>query len=281
MVSVFDILNHNANAQLLAQMTRQFGISLEQANAGIAALMPAYAEGMRRVMTDPSQFFRLMGMFAENRENNAFAQAFTPAGIARGNEILGELFGTKELSRAVASQAAAASGLSQTILKSMLPALAPAILQAMFQLMTGGMGGAATKASAPDPFGPLGRMFNPGAGGAADANPFGKMLQDMMAGGGWGKALEGMMGGGKRAADNPLGKMFEEMLGGAVAGGGGSPSTTGAQERGAARGERPDAGKALEDLIGGMFETGRTMQRDYQRNMESIFDQFLGGMKKG
>jgi len=39
-------------------------------------------------------------------------------------------------------------------------------------------------------------------------------------------------------------------------------------------------GGGLGDLFGEMFETGRTMQRDYQKNIESIFDQFVQGMKR-
>ena len=36
----------------------------------------------------------------------------------------------------------------------------------------------------------------------------------------------------------------------------------------------------LEDIFGDMFETGKSVQKDYQRNVESIFDDFLGGMQK-
>ena len=36
----------------------------------------------------------------------------------------------------------------------------------------------------------------------------------------------------------------------------------------------------FEDIFGEMFETGKTVQKDYQRNVESIFDEFLGGMRK-
>jgi hypothetical protein len=280
MVSIFEMVNGGANARFMAEIARQFGISMEQANAGMAALMPAYAQGFQRVMTDPSQFLRLMGMFAQNRPGSAFGQAFTPEGVARGNEILGEIFGTKELSRAVAQQAAAATGLSQTVMKSMLPALAPAILEALFKMLTGF--GAPGRASAGD--NPFGRMLEQMTGGGASANtgdnPFGKMAKDMMGGGAnpWGKVLQDMLGAGQSrpaGADNPFGKMFEDMLRGGLAG----PSTG----QSGPRGETADkqAGKSLEDLIGGMFETGRTVQRDYQRNMESVFDEFLGGMKKG
>lgn len=280
MASIFEMVNGGANARFMAEIARQFGISMEQANAGMAALMPAYAQGFRRVMTDPSQFFRLMGMFAESQRNSVIGQAFTPEGVARGNEILGEIFGTKELSRAVAQQAAAATGLSQTVLKSMLPALAPTILEALFKMLTGF--GAPGRASAGD--NPLGRMLEQMTGGGASAdtgdNPFGKMMKDMMGGPAnpWGKVLQDMLGGGQgrpAGADNPFGKMFEDMLRGGLSG----RSTEQSGSRGDAQ-DKP-SGKSLEDLIGGMFETGRTAQRDYQRNMESIFEEFLGGAKKG
>ena len=35
-----------------------------------------------------------------------------------------------------------------------------------------------------------------------------------------------------------------------------------------------------DDLFGDMFESGSKARDDYQRSMESVFDQFLSGMEK-
>jgi len=40
------------------------------------------------------------------------------------------------------------------------------------------------------------------------------------------------------------------------------------------------AGNPYDDLFGKMFDSGREVQKGYQQNMESIFDQYLQGMKR-
>ena len=103
----------------------------------------------------------------------------------------------------------------------------------------------------------------------------------------WGDILEQMMGGGRdnRAggrempvpgADNPLGKIFQDMMRGGM--GAQEPERTGARGREDAGGRSQTGG--LEDLFGKMFDTGRQGQNEYQKGIENIFDQFLGGGKR-
>ena len=47
---------------------------------------------------------------------------------AMGNNVLGQLFGSKEVSNAVAAQAAATTGVGQAILKQMLPVIAAMVM---------------------------------------------------------------------------------------------------------------------------------------------------------
>jgi hypothetical protein len=77
--------------------------------------------------------------------------------------------------------------------------------------------------------------------------------------------------------DNPLGKIFEEMLGG------GQSAEPEPRPRQRPQ-EQPDpSGRAknpYDDLFGKMFETGRQQRDDYQKGVESIFDQFSKGMDR-
>ena len=47
-----------------------------------------------------------------------------PTNVSRGNDVLGRVFGSKDVSRAVAENAASQSGLHPSVLKKMLPMLA-------------------------------------------------------------------------------------------------------------------------------------------------------------
>ena len=97
----------------------------------------------------------------------------------------------------------------------------------------------------------------------------------------FGKALEGMFGGGASGrtarepqspyGDNPLGRIFEEMMRG------GQASKPAEKPRGNPSGR---ARTPYDDLFGDMFEAGAKTRDEYQKGMESIFDQFLSGMKK-
>ena len=86
-----------------------------------------------------------------------------------------------------------------------------------------------------------------------------------------GQSAQKSGGGNDPLADNPLGKMFKDMLGG------------GAQPEPAREPPRAPSGAAkspYDDVFGKMFESGREVQSGYQKNMESIFDQYLDGMKR-
>ncbi|MGO8557822.1 DUF937 domain-containing protein, partial [Rhizobium ruizarguesonis] len=65
--------------------------------------------------------------------------AFTPEGISDGNNILAQLFGSKEVSRSVAAQAAQMTGIGQDIYKQMLPLLADTLMGWLFKQTTGQM----------------------------------------------------------------------------------------------------------------------------------------------
>ena len=106
-------------------------------------------------------------------------------------------------------------------------------------------------------------------------NPFGKML-------------EGMLGGGLQQpqaqqrpqnpmTDNPLGRIFEDFLRSAQ--GAGRAGTT-RPEGGGAGEPSGKASNPYDEIFGEMFESGRRARDDYQRNVESIFDQFLKGMDR-
>jgi hypothetical protein len=111
----------------------------------------------------------------------------------------------------------------------------------------------------------------------------------------FGKILEGMFGGGaaqpqQRQApqspygDNPLGRIFEEMLGGGQRQAEPEPAPQ-SQPRAKPKTapKTNPSGRArtpYDDLFGDMFEAGAKTRDDYQKNMESVFDQFLQGMDR-
>lgn len=114
----------------------QFGLSPDQANAAVGALLPAVLGGVKK-----AEQGGLLGEIA----NIAGATASPATDTDSGNAILGQIFGSKDVSRSVASDASARTGISDTILKAMLPIVAGLVAQQVSKRMGGGvMGGIAS-----------------------------------------------------------------------------------------------------------------------------------------
>ena len=294
MMPLFDMLTQAQNGNAIDQMAKQFGLSPKQAQDAMEALMPAFSQGLKRNTSNPHDLGSFLSALSSGQHARYFedaSNAFSQQGITEGNGILGHLFGSPDLSRAVAAQASQATGIAETTLKQMLPAIAAMIMGGLFKQTTGQV---------------------QAAGFGGQGNPLQEIIEQMMKQGGgmgttqqqaprpeapqpdlnqfdnpFGKILEGMFGGGQsqqRApqapqspyGDNPLGKIFEEMM-------------RSGQQRQTPPEPAPEAPKPnpsgrartpYDDLFGDMFETGRKTRDDYQKNMESVFDQFLSGMKK-
>ena len=119
-------------------ISRELGIDSATAQAGATALLPAILSGFQNPVaaTDAaraqSAFPELGGLggllgtisglgggsLLENVTSNE------PTEVDKGNQILGQLFGSEDGSRAIAASAAAQSGVQPSLLKKMLPILA-------------------------------------------------------------------------------------------------------------------------------------------------------------
>jgi hypothetical protein len=180
--------------------------------------------------------------------------AATERGRHDGEEILAQIFGSREVSRAIAAQAAQVTGLSQAVLKQMMPMIAPVLLGGIFTQMANP--GAMAASQAMNPLGKiLGEMMGGGAGlpgggmprggiSGGPVNPWGQILEEIMRGGGAGRPQP-------RGAGNPWGQILEEMMRGGRPSGG--PA---GREPGGRRGPMPDMqdnpfGRILEEMLGG------------------------------
>jgi len=289
MLPLFDMLKNAQNGSGIDALAKQFGLSSGQAQAAVDALLPAFSQGLKRNASDPYGIAALLTAMAGGQHAKYFedaSKAFTPEGVQEGNGILGHLFGSKDLSRAVASQAAQATGIGQDVLKQMMPAIAAMLMgglskQSTGQLQAGGFG------TGGNPLGEIIEQMMRQAGGAAAGpasqqpqapdpanpfdNPFGKILQDMFGGGAAGQQPQGQPAPGNASGDNPLGKMLEDMLRQAQQQPQAQPETSNAN---------PSGNNPYGDILGKMFETGRQQQDDYQKGVESIFDQFAKGLDR-
>lgn len=271
MLSLYDMMMQAQNGSAVETMARQFGLAQEQAAKAVAALMPAFSEGFKRNAANPYDLAAFMKALTTGDHAKYFedmSKAFTPQGLAEGNGILGHLFGNKEVSRAIAAQAAQMTGIGQEIYKQMLPVMASTL-----------MGGIFKQSLAP--------FFPVAEAGAASANPFADMMQQWAGAAGLARkpdaaspfdnpfmqAAQAFFGTKTEApanpfADNPFAKAFQEMMAGMA----GQPAA--AEKPSESEGSPAES---LKSLVNTMFDTGLEMQKDYQRTIESIFETMRNG----
>src|SRR5690606_23052954 len=91
MSSLFDMLTSAQNGQAIQQMARQFGLSQQQVEAALEALLPAFSQGLKRNASNPYDLGSFLQALASGQHARYFedaTNAFSPQGVAEGNGIL-------------------------------------------------------------------------------------------------------------------------------------------------------------------------------------------------
>ena len=119
-----DLLNQMGG---ISSVARELGVSESEAQNGAAALLPAILGGFKKqAQSQPTGLAGLVGMLGQlgggGLMDNVLGAQRTD--VNRGNEVLGQIFGSKDVSRVVAQNAAGSTGLDPALLKRMLPMLA-------------------------------------------------------------------------------------------------------------------------------------------------------------
>jgi hypothetical protein len=166
-MQIKDILAQSGGLQAMA---RELGISEADAARGAEALAPAILGGFKKqAQAQPTGLAGLGGMLGQLGGGGLLADVLSaqPTNVGRGNEVLGQIFGSKDVSRTVAQNASAQSGLDPSLLKKMLPMLAMMITGYMAQ-----RGGSTPGAPAPSSGG-LGGLVGGMLGGGSGSSGLG------------------------------------------------------------------------------------------------------------
>jgi hypothetical protein len=171
-MNINDILAQTGGLQ---SMARELGISEADASKGAAALAPMILGGFKKqAQAQPTGVEALGGLLRQLGGTGLLENVLgpQPTDLNRGNDVLGQIFGSKDVSRTVAQNASAQSGLDQGILKKMLPMLAMMITGYMASQRGTGPSSAASGGIG----GLLGGILGGGAGGSAGLGGLGSMI---------------------------------------------------------------------------------------------------------
>ena len=185
-MNMMDMIMQAAGGQAPQQIGQQFGLNQQQSQSAISALLPAISTAMKQNTSNPQGLAGLLGALQNGSHDQYLdnpAQLNQPQATTEGNAILGHLFGSKDVSRAVAGHAAQKSGVGADVLKKMLP---------MVAMMAMGSLGKQTRGAG---------MFSQAAGGGMQGMIAQMAMQQLTGGaskGGLGGLLGGLLGGGAR-----------------------------------------------------------------------------------
>jgi hypothetical protein len=132
----------------LKSIARELGVSEKEAANGAAALAPAILGGFKKqAQAQPTGLEGLGGLLKQLGGGGLLDNVLAPqpTNVSQGTGVLGQIFGSKEVSRTVAQNASSQSGLDPALLKKMLPMLA--MLVAGFMAKQGDTGAAAQQAA--------------------------------------------------------------------------------------------------------------------------------------
>jgi hypothetical protein len=255
-MNIFDMLGGDDQRHVQA-LARQFGLDEAQARAAMEQLAPVVAAGMRQQAQSAEGLGQLLEALARGTVGGM--SATDPDQMrAHGNDILGQVFGDKDVSRGVAQQISGATGIGASVLKQMLPVIAMAVASSFLKTLFTGRG------ASPAPQRPAPRQADAGGG-------LGDILNDMLGGGrGQPQRQAPPQGGG-------LGEILNDMLGG----GRGQPQ----------RQAPPQGGGGLGDILNDMLGGGRGQPQgqrqapqggnDIDRLRDVLSDLITGGQRGG
>ena len=176
------------DGRIVGQLANQFGLDSKDASKALSNLIPAIAGGIKKTAQSQSGLEGLIAKVAANQEVRRAAESpellGQPQATQAGNEILGDIFGSKDVSRTVADQTARSTGIDLGILKKMLPLVAGLVMSSL------GKHGEASVGGLGDLLGGMsGKGTKPQSQGSA-------------AGGGLAGLLKGLFGKGRQPAQS-------------------------------------------------------------------------------
>lgn len=202
-MNLTDIL---AQAGGIESMAKELGVSPEVAKTGADALLPAILGGFK-TQAQSGGVEGLGGLLSQLGGGGLFDAVVgpQPTPVDQGNDVLGQIFGSKDVSRSVAGHAAGQTGLDSGLLKKMLPILA--MLAAGYMAKQGGQQGEG---------GGLGGLLG-GMLGGGNSGGLGGVLGSVLGGGASGGAAApaggGLGGLGKLIDLNGDGNPLDDIIG--------------------------------------------------------------------
>ena len=174
-MNILDSIINAGDGAAVRQIGSQAGLDDAQTAAALSALVPALSAGLQQNLQTADGLGGLIGALSGGNHQRyvdnpaVLGEAET---VADGNGILGHILGSKDVSRRVAAETGAQTGLGPEVMKRMLPLVATLVMGAMSRQAAARGASSLTTGAGP---GGLLEML----GGALDSNKDGSALDDI------------------------------------------------------------------------------------------------------
>ena len=138
-MNLLNLLLDSQNSPAIKQLAATFGLSEDAAKSAVSEMVPALSRGLQKNASTSQGLEALTGALSKGNHQRYVDQPESLTNneaVTDGNAILGHIFGSKDVSRQVASHAASATGLDSGILKKMLPMVATMVMGSMSKQAT-------------------------------------------------------------------------------------------------------------------------------------------------
>jgi hypothetical protein len=253
MFNLSEIMQSAQGGQAISNIAKQFGLTQEQTESAINALLPAFSVGLQNQAQNMGSLSQIIGAMMGGQHTTTFDDPnshLNQQTASAGNDVLGQLFGPGQATSAIAQQVSKATGINPGVLMAMMPIVASMLMSGMFKSASNqGLGGL------------LGQLASGAFGGAAGTAPRGQTP---------GQPAGGMLGG---ILSNVMGNMMR----GAQPGG---PAAAPQPQAGAPSAGMPGMNPAMQaglDVLTGMFKTGAQAQSAHVAAVQDILNAYMKG----
>jgi hypothetical protein len=230
MMTLAEIMQSAQGGNAMTNLANQFGLAPAQAQQAVQAVLPAISLGLQQQAQTIDGWQNILSTLGQSQNSAAFIDS-DGDGIPdhleqEGHAALGNLFGTQQMTQAVANQAAQFAGIPANLMQQMMPAIAAMVMGGLLkgatnhglggligQMMQGGMQQAGNGGLGGMLGGLLGQMMQPQAQQPANngmAGGLGGLLGPLMG------AFTGQnQPAPQQSAGGLLGGLMNAMLGGA------------------------------------------------------------------
>ncbi len=139
-MNLLETILNSQNGAAVAQISKGLGLGQTETQTALGKLLPAVARGLSNNASSQDGLSALLGALGKGGHERYIDNPTSitdQASIEDGNGILGHVFGSKDVSRNVASRAAEQTGISSDILKKMLPMAATLAMGALSKKASG------------------------------------------------------------------------------------------------------------------------------------------------